>query len=214
MKKFILLFFLLPLLTVHPQRIGKLAPEKPHVKFPPHAWGIDLLFGEGGFGLGTFFRYNFTETLTGFADFSISESKDEREFERFDIFGRPLPIFGKKNRVFLLPLNIGIHKRLFYDDLTDNLRPYVSVGVGPVMIVTTPAEEEFFSSFERAQAKYGMGGYVGLGANFGLSTSNLLGITFRYSLAHLFNEGVENFYGTFLKDIGSFYFAINLGIMY
>ncbi len=214
MKKLLLILFLLPLITAFPQRIGKLAPEKPHVKFPPNAWGVDLLFGEGGFGLGTFYRYSFTETLTGFVDFSISESKDEREFERFDIFGRPLPVFGKKNRVFLLPLNAGIQKRLFYDDLTDNLRPYFTLGAGPVMVVTTPADEEFFTSFERAQAKFGVGGYIGIGANFGLSTSNLLGINFRYSIAHLFDEGVENFYGTFLKNIGSFYFAINLGMMY
>ncbi len=214
MKKLLIIFFLLPLIVTLPQRIGKLASEKPHVKFPPNAWGVDLLFGEGGFGLGTFYRYSFTETLTGFVNFSVSESKDEREFERFDIFGRPLPIFGKKNRVFLLPLNVGIQKRLFYDTLTDNLRPYLSFGAGPVMVVTTPAEEEFFVSFGRAQAKYGISGYIGFGANFGLSTTNLLGITFRYSLAHLFDEGVENFYGNFLKDIGSFYFAINLGIMY
>ena len=101
MKKYIYILLIFPLLSLNAQKIGELADEKPPLKLPNNALGIDLMIGEGGFGLGTFYRYNYSTTLTGFVDFSISESKHEREVERFDIFGFPLPIFGKKNRVLM-----------------------------------------------------------------------------------------------------------------
>ncbi len=214
MKKLFLIIFLLPLFTIFGQRIGELAPEKPHIKFPDNTWGVDLLFGEGGFGLGTFYRYQFNDKLNGSVDLSFSESKDDREIERFDFFGRPLPTFGKKNRVFLIPLNFGLQYRLFYESLTDNLRPFVNFGVGPSMVVTTPASLEYFKSFGKAHAKFAVGGYIGIGGNFGLSKRNLVGINFRYYVIHLFDNGVENFFNSFVKNISSFYFSISFGIMY
>lgn len=149
MKRLSLILLLATLSSLFGQKIGEFAAEKPNMELPNNALGIDLMIGEGGFGFGGFYRYNYTNTFTGFVDFSISESKHEREIERYDIFGYPLPIYGKKNRVFLLPLNFGVQYRLFYESLTDNLRPYLSLGVGPTMFVTTPAQEEFLNHLEK-----------------------------------------------------------------
>lgn len=205
---------LLPMLFVYGQRIGEMAPEKEAKEFPDNAWGADIMFGEGGFGLGFFLRSSFSETLTGFVDVSFSESKADQEIERIDpIFGQTYTI-GKANRVFLIPLNFGLQYRLFSETITENLRPYLNFGVGPTMVVTTPYEKEFFSAFGDAQAKFAAGGYIGIGANFGLSESNLLGINMRYYYAHLFDEGVENLEGQYNNDIGSFYITINVGVMY
>ena len=52
--------------------MGEMAPEKPPVEFPPNAWGVDLLFSDGGFGLGTFFRKSINTKFTGFVDTSFS----------------------------------------------------------------------------------------------------------------------------------------------
>ncbi len=214
MKKLFLLLIIIPFLSVFSQKIGQLGEEKPNINFPDNALGIDLMIGEGGFGLGGFYRHNYTNTLTVFSDFSIYESKHEREIERYDIFGYPLPIYGKKNRLFLFPLNIGIQYRLFYESLTDNLRPYISIAVGPTMFVTSPAEKEFFKSLGYAQAKYGIGGYIGFGANFGTNTNNLTGINIRYYLHQLFDEGIEQYYGKFKKSIQQVSLTINIGLMY
>jgi hypothetical protein len=213
MKKFLVIILILPYALINAQEIGEMAPEKAPTDFPDHAWGADLMFGEGGFGLGTFYRLHLQDNLTGFIDFSISESKDSREVEYVDIFGNTYSP-GKKNRVFLLPLNIGIQYRLFSRSLTDNFRPYLSAGVGPTAVVYTPYDEEFFVSFAKAKAKYAAGGYIGLGANFGLSKKNLMGINFRYSIVHLFDKGVESLENSYRKDFGHFYLALNLGIMY
>lgn len=213
-KKLFILIFTIPFLFINAQKIGEFAKEKPRLQFPNNSLGIDIMIGEGGFGFGGFYRYTFSVPLTGFVDFSISESKNEREIDRYDIFGRPLPIIGKKNRVFLLPLNFGVQYRMFYESLTDNLRPYINVGVGPTMLVTSPAQEEFFKSFGKAQTKFGFGGYVGLGANIGSTPNNLVGLNIRYFLAKTFDNGIEQYYGDVRNTFGQVYLTINIGIMY
>jgi len=212
-KKLILLALIISTVSVYAQRIGTTIVEKPSEDFPNNSYGLDLLFGEGGFGLGTFYRYNFADSYTGFVDFSISESKDQREFEYIDYWGQSI-VIGKKNRVLTLPFNFGVQYRLFKNDISDNLRPYLSAAVGPDLIISTPYEMEFFSSFKKAKTKIALGGYVGLGADFGLSKSNLVGISFRYSFAKLFDEGVENLQGKFRKNLSSFYVILNIGLMF
>ncbi|MCU7499902.1 MAG: hypothetical protein HF300_16455 [Ignavibacteria bacterium] len=214
MKKIFFIILFLPLLSLKAQKLGEMAPEKPLEKFPRNSWGVDFMFGEGGFGLGTFYRHDLNNTLTGFVDFSMSEAKDDQEIEYYDYYTQQYVTVNKKNRVFLLPLNFGLQQRLFENSITENLRPYVNFGVGPTLVLTTPYEKEFFSSFGSAQAKYTAGGYVGLGANFGLDKSSLLGINLRYYVIHFFNDGVESLDGKFQKNLGGFYLTINLGIMY
>lgn len=214
MKKLFLLILLFPFLALRAQKLGELAPEKPPEVFPNNSWGVDFMFGEGGFGLGTFYRHSFTHTLTGFVDLSMSEAKDEQEVEYYDIFKGDYVAVGKKNRIFLLPLNFGLQQRLFEKSIAENLRPYINMGVGPSMVLTTPYADEFFNSFGKAHARYTIGGYVGLGANFGLDKSNLLGVNLRYYVIRFFDEGVEGLEGKFQKSLGGFYLTINLGIMY
>ncbi len=195
------------------QGIGELAPDPEPIMFPEHSIGVDLMFGEGGFGLGGFYRKEISKNLTWFADLSISEAKDDKEIEYYDIFGRPV-VFGKKNRIFLLPLNTGLQLRLFSEALTDNLRPYINFGVGPSLVYTTPFEKEFFSAFGSGQAHYTLGGYIGFGANFGLNQSSLIGINLRYYVIQFFNDGVEGIYNSYKKSLGGFYLTINIGSMY
>jgi len=199
--------------VVFPQKIGKLAPPPEPEIFPNSAWGMDIMFGEGGFGLGTFLRREVSDGLTGFIDLSFSESKDEKEVEYIDYWGQSYT-FNKKNRVFLVPLNLGLQFRLFSESVSDNLRPYVNFGIGPTLVVSTPYEKEFFSSFGKARGYVSAGGYVGFGANFGISKSNLIGINARYYYIHMFNDGVENINNRFRKDFGHFYITLNVGIMY
>lgn len=199
--------------NVNAQGIGELAPEKPLEVFPDNSFGLDIMFSEGGFGFGTFYRRQLNQKFTAFVDFSISEAKDEKEFEYIDYFGQTFTV-GKKNRVFLLPVNFGMQYRLFEDVISDNLRPYLNAGVGPTMAVTTPYDREFFNAFGKAQAKYALGSYFGVGANFGLDKSSLVGINLRYYVIHFFDRGVESLAGRYKKNLGGVYLTINIGMMY
>ena len=210
---FVTAILLISFLTLNAQGIGELAPPKKPMVFPPNAWGFDLMIGDSGFGFGGFYRHLVVENITFFTDISFSESKDDREFEFIDIFGRTFTV-GKINRIFQIPLNFGVQYRLFAEDLADNLRPYINAGVGPALIITTPSSEEFFSAFSKAQLKIAAGGYVGFGANFGVDQSSLIGINFRYYYIKLFGDGVESLEGRPKNVIGGFFVTINFGFMY
>jgi len=210
---FVSLILLIPFINLNSQSIGEIAPPKEPIIFPPNALGVDLMISDGGFGFGGFYRHAVSEHFTLFTDISFSESKDEREFEYIDPFGNKFT-FGKKNRVFVVPLTFGAQYRLFAKELADNLRPYINAGVGPSIIITTPYNEEFFNAFSFAQTRVAAGGYIGFGANFGLNKSSLIGLNFRYYIIKLFGEGVESLAGRSKNVIGGFFVTFNIGFMY
>ena len=213
MKVLMILLLIVPFGISNAQKIGELAPVRPPEIFPNNTWGVDIMFGEGGFGLGTFYRRSLATDLTGFIDFSISETKDEREVQYIDYFGNTFTP-DKVNRSFQLPINFGLQYRLFSESLTENLRPYLTFGVGPTLIITTPYNKEFFNAFGYAQTKYAIGGYIGFGANMGMSKSNLVGLNVRYYYTYVFGEGIENLTNNFRKKFGQFALTLTVGIMY
>lgn len=213
MKSFITAIILIPFVFSNAQQLGEMAKEKPPEIFPPRSYGIDIMFSEGGFGLGTFYRYNLSQTLTVFSDISFSEAKDPNEVQYVDYYGNTYTP-GKVNRVFLVPLNFGVQQRLFENSIMDNLRPYINIGIGPSMVVTTPYSMEYFSSFSKAHALYTLGGYVGIGANFGLDRTSLVGINIRYYEIKFFGKGVESLANQYQTSLGGIFLTINLGIMY
>ncbi|MHB8905548.1 MAG: hypothetical protein ACYC4T_14190 [Melioribacteraceae bacterium] len=215
MKAFLFFLFLIPFGFSSAQKIGELAPEKPPEVFPGNNLGADIMFGEGGFGLGTFYKKSFSQNITGFVDFSISETKDDREVTYIDYYNYGTTYTpGKVNRAFLLPLNFGIQYRLFSESLTENLRPYISLGVGPSIILTTPYDQEFFKSFGSAKAHYAAGGYIGLGANMGLSKKNLVALNVRYYYNQVFGDGIELMTNSYHKSFGQFCIMLTIGVMY
>ncbi len=214
MRRLIFLILLtIPTSLLFAQDIGELAPPEPPMVFPSNAWGFDLLIGESGFGFGGFFRKELSTKFTVFADVSISEAKDEREIEYVDIYGQTFTV-GKQNRVFQIPFALGAQFRLFENELTDNLRPYINLGIGPTIALTTPYDQEFFKAFSYAKPYYAVGGYVGLGANFGVDTENLIGINMRYYYTQFLDEGVEILKDRYKDYLGGFYITINFGFMY
>ena len=200
-----------------------------------NAWGLDILISNDGFGLGTFYRREFSPDLFGFVSFSISESKDEREVDRIDFTGQTYTP-GKISRFFVLPLMFGLQRRLFREDIVDNFRPYVNAGVGPAMIYSSPFTEvtpltgggyafrqiEFFESLGKGQPHYTLGGYIGFGANFGSEKTNLFGVNFRYYFTYLFSDGLPSLFSpldpTFAtskkKSFGGFFITLNVGRIY
>ncbi|MDH4069189.1 MAG: hypothetical protein OEV30_02080, partial [Ignavibacteria bacterium] len=173
------------------------------------------------------------QDMYGMVTLSISEAKDEREVEFHDFFGNSF-IPGKLNRFLVMPLTFGIQRRLFREDIVDTFRPYVNAGVGPALIYSAPFTEitqvssgflfrqvEFFESLGRGKAHYTVGGYIGVGANFGSDRSNLFGVNFRYYFTYLFGEGIPSLYdsetGLPAKNqtsFGGFFITLNVGMVY
>ncbi len=205
-----------------------------------NAWGLDVLISNDGFGLGTFYRRELTEDLFGFAMFSISEAKDEREFEQYDYYYGVSYVPGKLRRFMVMPLTFGLQYRLFREDITDNFRPFVNVGAGPTMIFSSPFTEitivrdangnpistqsnqiEFFKSLGKGQAHYTASAFIGVGANFGTEKASVFGVNFRYYFTYLFGNGLPSLYNTSTgeiaarkKDFGGFFITLNVGMAY
>ncbi len=159
--------------------IEKTSASQPSSNKLTSSWGIDLLISTNGFGAGTFYRHEYSDDFSGYIDFSISESKDDNEVEYIDYYGNTYTP-GKLNRFLVLPLFVGIEKRMFQDDITDNFRPFIDGAVGPTMIYIFPYNEDYFSALGKGHPKYTMGGYLGVGAYFGSERSNILGMNIRY----------------------------------
>jgi hypothetical protein len=198
-------------------------PDETELK---NAWGVDIFVSDNGFGAGAFYRRQYTEDLFGFASFGISEAKGDNEFEYVDYYGNTY-VAGKKNRLMMIPVTVGVQYRLFRDEIMDNFRPYINGGFGPTVLISSPYADivevepgvferhqvEYFSSLKRAQAHYTVGGFVGIGANFGFDRTSLAGVNLRYYYIP-FPGGIESIEGQFKKQFGGFYIALNFGIVY
>jgi hypothetical protein len=199
-----------------------------------NTWGVDVMISTNGFGLGTFYRREFTPDLFGFINFSISEAKDSREIEQYDIYGNST-VPGKLNRFMVLPLMFGVQYRLFREDIVETFRPYVNAAVGPTLIYMAPFVDlvpqadgtvavnqvEFFKSFGRGTPHYTASAYIGFGANFGGEKSGVFGVNFRYYFTYLLGDGLPSLYDTNTgllaarkTEFGGFFITLNVGLGY
>ncbi len=184
------------------------------------AWGVDILLSNNGFGLGAFYRHQYSRDLFGTLTFGISESKDDNEVEYYDYWGQSF-VPGKINRFLMMPLLFGVQYRLFADDITDSFRPYVNAGVGPTVVLASPYNREYFNSLGYGRGHTTVGGYIGAGAYFGADMGSISGINIRYYVIP-FPDGIESLQDPSLdgvnpgpirrkKDFGGFFITINLG---
>ena len=176
-----------------------------------NAWGINILVSTNGFGLGSFFRHDYTDELSGFIDLAISEAKDDNEKDYVDYYTGQTYTPGEVNRFLVFPLFVGIEHRLFADEIVDNFRPYVTAAAGPSMIYVFPYNEEYFSALGHGQAKYTAGGYIGFGAYFGSERSTVLGLNMRYYYIP-YPGGIESLsYVSPKTQFGGFFITLTFG---
>ncbi|MCX7878585.1 MAG: hypothetical protein N2510_08115 [Ignavibacteria bacterium] len=179
------------------------------LKEPLNNWSLNLTFSDNGFGFGATKYTQLSKDLSGFASFFLSSAKDDREFEQSDIFGNSVTPF-KQNRIFMMPvLNLGLQYRLFREDVTDEMRPFVNFGLSPTALVYTPYKESFFSSFRFAKAKYTLGGFAGIGLDYLSDDNSALSFNIRYYYIGLFGEGIRSLSTNEKKQFGGIYFVFS-----
>lgn len=195
---------------------------------------LELMFTDGGFGLGGFYRHALTPDLSAALGFSISESKDDREMEYYDYYYQQSYTPGKLNRFLVLPLTLSLQYRLFREDIVETFRPYVNAGAGPALIYQMPFADltvsdigvvadkvDFFKAIGRGHPYYTGTAFVGFGANIGGDKSTLFGLNFRYCFTHLFSDGLPSLYNqntgdvaAYKKEFGGVVISINIGLTY
>jgi len=210
MKKLIILTLFLALaISAYSQTGDTLKPKLKRVTEPQNNWSMNLTFSDNGFGLGATKYFNVSRDISIQTGILFSGAKDDREFEQYDFFGNSVTPF-KVNRLFMFPvLNIGMQYRLFRDDVTSDMRPFINFGVSPAAIVYTPYNESFFSSFKYAKAKYTLGGYAGVGLDYMTSRTSGLSFNLRYYYLKLFGEGIQSISTAEIKNFGGIYFIFS-----
>ncbi len=166
--------------------------------------GLNIALTNSGFGLGGYLMRSVSTTTSFLADFVITTIKDEREQRFFNFFGESI-IPNKENYLHVLPVQIGLQKRLFKESIEDNFRPYAHISAGPTLGWVSPYYDDangngrrdvnenvhdIISAFPKGHAEYGLGGTIAIGAHFGISRKVTQGIRFGYSF-EWFPAGVQ-----------------------
>lgn len=179
-----------------------------------NAGGIDLLFSNSGFGLGGFYQYFMDDITKIGARFFISGARNTDELEFYDYFTGNSFIPNKVNRLYLMPLTVNITRNLFSEVLHKSFRPYVSAGVGPAFILSTPYNREFFNAFNYAKWYTRFGGNVGIGAAFGLESSSYLSVNIDYYYIPFGGDGLESIKDKPIKTFGGLFLSLSIGSLF
>ena len=163
-----------------------------------------LVLSEYGFGTGAAGRLRATDDLSLTAELSLGAGRDEREQSFVGFFGERVTPF-KRNYVLLVPLQVGVERRLFRRSVEDNFRPFVAVAAGPTLAYQWPYFDDAdgdgrrqdtealagtFGAVGDGEARLGVGGTVTVGAFFGRSRRNAQSLRFGLQGAY-FPEPVD-----------------------
>ncbi len=167
--------------------------------------GFEVILTNSGFGLGGYYKHAVSPASSLFAEVSFAPGKDEREFKFSNYFRSTIP--NKANYLLIAPVQIGVQRRLFRNEIENNFRPFLQLGAGPSFgweypyfrdcnddgrfDSNTPCESggneksyDAITALPKGALRVGFGGSLFVGAHFGRSRravqSVRVGYTFSY----------------------------------
>ena len=195
--------------------------ERPDPKTPLsegyyNSLGFDVFVNNFGFGIGgtygrvigPYTELTFRTGITGIRDAS------EQNYQSFFTGQQIIP--NKYKRAFGFPFLIGLKHRLFAESIDDNLRFFVSGGVGPALAFTYPYIDDdvrpdgfrtfrrtpqgflqpiefpndFFTGWKDGESKWGFNGEIKIGVDLGSSFGSRTTIEFGYFF-YYFKQGLQ-----------------------
>lgn len=174
-------------------------------------WGLGFSYAENGFGPSVTYYANIARTTDLTFNLTFSGVSDAREIERYDIFGNSIT-YNKVNRVFMMPLSIGLKKELFKDDLEGDFIPVFNLGISPTLIFTNPYEKSFFEALGYTETHFGFGGYGGIGVNFKQSKSITMSVNLNYYYIPIIGDGIQSVDYNTIYNVGGF--QLGFGVIF
>ena len=201
----VLLALLLLAGAAQAQPIAPLAADTTAARFGTSVSGA-LRLTEDGIGAGAEARTRLTDDLSFVFETSLGAARDAREQQFFvGLFGDTVTPL-KRSYAVLLPLHVGLERRLFRASIEDNVRPFAALTAGPTFAVQWPyfddrngdgirdAGEDRFGPFEGlsdATVRLGAGGTLAVGVAFGGGAGRAVQ-SLRFGLAaHVFPSRVD-----------------------
>ncbi|SHK88250.1 hypothetical protein [Rhodothermus profundi] len=169
--------------------------------------GLQILLTNSGFGLGGYYHRAVGRDLMLLFDFSLGSGKDEREQKFYNALTGASYIQNKANYLLLIPVQFGLQRRLWREQIADNFRPYLQFSIGPTFGWVYPYFRDqngnnrydpeigeriydVFQALPKGHLRTGVGGMIVLGAYFGRSLQTTQGLRFGYAL-HYFPRPIQ-----------------------
>ena len=176
-------------------------------------WSFNIMYGEKGFGLTGEYHVNVWKNTDFFAGLGFSGVTDDREFQEYDIFGNSYTP-NKVNRVFMAPLSLGFTHAMFQDDIDGSLKPTISFGVAPTLVLTNPYSTSFFPALGKFQAAFAMGPFAGIGMDFNQNNKVAFSFNVNYYYLPVIGKEVMSIENTPIKNVGGLQFTIGVNLLH
>jgi hypothetical protein len=185
--------------------------------------GANLLLSGSGWAFGGFYGIELGSGITLGIDAFITGRRNTDEFDNALLNG-VIPVVAEKvNRLFMIPVTVSLHYRLFRESLQETFRPFVAFGATAGNIIRTPYIDEgdfynpprffeFFESFGYAETYLRPGIMIGMGAVFGpVGKGNQVGVNIKYYTIPFGGEGLESIRGKPITDFGGLIISLSIG---
>lgn len=181
-------------------------------KEPRNTWGLGFVYSENGFGVSLTKYFQLSRSIDFSANLLGSGVTDSREVERSDIYGNTY-IPDKINRVYMIPLSLGLNMELFKGDLDGSFKPMFSIGVAPTLVLLNPYNKSFFSALGYTTTEFAAGPYVGIGLNYVQSRSMSINMNLSYYYLPLLNGGIESIQYNKIQNVGGVQLLFGMNFM-
>lgn len=187
-----------------------------------NSYGLDIILSDSGFGFGLFYQKQlFGGDMIFFSNLIISGARNSDEFDQF--INNNWQVFNKINRIYKFPVTFGIQQFIFKNSLSESLQPFITAGIGPTFVLSTPYTYDripngeimgWFKSFGYADFEVRFGGSVGIGAYFGNINNAILGVNIKYFYVPYGGEGIESVRGLPMTNLGGIFLTLTIGTAY
>ncbi|CAN5390601.1 hypothetical protein BH10BAC5_BH10BAC5_11000 [soil metagenome] len=169
---------------------------------------LNFLYTEKGFGPSVTYYFTQTQVSDLFVNLAVTSVSDGREITRYDYYGNSYTA-NKENRVFTLPLSIGIKKALFKNDIEGSIFPTLSAGIAPTLVLSNPYEENFFAALGHTTSSFAFGPFAGVGIIF-VQDKSATTFTFdlRYYYLKVLGKEINSLFDTPIDNVG----GVQLGL--
>jgi hypothetical protein len=164
--------------------------------------GLSFSFSDFGIGAGFYYGHRLSQSINAVLSLDASQAKGAKEFGFLSE--------NKVNRIYLLPIIASIQYRILENSLGENMRPFLTAGAGPVMVLAMPASKSFFSGFGEATTDFVPGGFVGVGTTFGSEKKSQFGVNVRYYIIP-YPKGIQSLDSETLTDFNALFLTITYG---
>lgn len=235
MKKLLVLLFIVFGITAQEAKAQYGEPEIQDIVQPKNLFdegyktglGFTFALSDFGFGAGVQLRKGLSAYNEALLTFKIAGLRDPSEQTYIDYYFGNRTIPSKYQRIITFPLSVGLKKRLFASQISDNFRVHTSLSVGPTLAITLPyfrdynnngyREADFsrygfgvepvldiFQGWDDSSTEFGWNGEFVLGIDFGDNFARLQTLQFGYTF-HYFNNGLQILepFGPALNENGS-----------